>query len=228
MTGRPHLRRRSDHALWKVVPLMLLLWLVAWLWVPDRNDSSQNRRLDQLELGINALAVAVDEARASGENIPTPEQILEAARLDPQLLPRQGERGDPGERGPAGDRGEPGPAGQSGIPGEQGPIGDPGDQGPVGDQGPEGEQGPVGPQGALGETGDIGPVGPQGPEGATGPAGAPGEQGPVGEQGPAGPQGPQGPEGPAGLECPDGFTAQTFTFNSPGGQMTLFACIANP
>lgn len=55
-----------------------------------------------------------------------------------------------------------------------------------------------------------------------------GERGPPGPEGPRGPEGPVGPIGPAGppgMQCPPGFSAETLTLNSPGGQVTLFVCM---
>lgn len=45
--------------------------------------------------------------------------------------------------------------------------------------------------------------------------------------GATGPAGPRGPTGPAGAEsCPAGFEPGELVINHPGGQVTLFSCLA--
>ncbi len=117
--------------------------------------------------------------------------------------------GRKGVVGPAGATGKPGSAGSSGTAGKQGP---PGDQGETGATGEKGSPGPAGTNGPVGPAGTQGPPGPQGPMGERG------------EQGPPGPQGPQGPPG-SGFSCPSGFSPGAVTVNTPGGQITFFACI---
>lgn len=218
---------------WIVVVTMLLTvglsgYVVWWRWTSDDRNTEQNERLDALEDAIGALSAAIDEARAADQDIPTPEQILEAARLDPQLAARQGETGPPGPPGPSGP---PGPEGRTGAPGPQGEPGDTGATGASGQRGETGDTGATGAAGSAGQTGPPGPVGATGDTGATGPQGLQGEQGipgpigPAGPQGEPGPAGPPGPEGLPGMVCPDGYTPGTFDLNAPGGQMTVFACI---
>ena len=63
------------------------------------------------------------------------------------------------------------------------------------------------------------------------PTGGPGEPGPAGPPGPPGPAGATGPAGPAGppgaVECPAGFSEGELVINHPGGQVTLFTCLAS-
>jgi type II secretory pathway pseudopilin PulG len=223
--------------------VLAAIWLMTLFVLPSWNDLSQDERLDDLEHAINALAVGIDEAQEDNPDasIPTAEQILRAAGEDPSLLTRQGEPGPRGERGPKGDQGIqgiPGERGATGDTGEQGVPGQTGERGPTGDTGATGTTGERGPAGAEGDDGAPGPVGPPGLQGLPGPQGEQGIPGPVGpegpagpagpqgEPGPAGPPGPQGEPGPAGTMCPAGFVADTLTFNMPGGQMTVFACVA--
>lgn len=82
-------------------------------------------------------------------------------------------------------------------------------------------------------TGETGPVGPQGP---AGPQGQAGEKGDTGAQGPQGPQGPAGPPGPPGSGggggggpcegAPDGYAPGILVFNHPGGQVSIWTCLA--
>jgi hypothetical protein len=70
-------------------------------------------------------------------------------------------------------------------------------------------------------TGPQGPPGPPGPQGETGPQG---EQGPVGERGPPGPPGPPGGGPCAG--APEGYEPGLLVINHPGGQTTIYTCLA--
>jgi len=55
-----------------------------------------------------------------------------------------------------------------------------------------------------------------------------GETGPKGDTGPAGPPGPKGDPGSPGAEsCPTGSTFQAVKFNAPGGQTTIWTCVAS-
>lgn len=224
---------RHLHILTVIVAAVIIM-LFGSYWLLTTRDTSAGNRLDSLEGGLSALAVALDELRVAEPqaDIPTPEEIIDAAGLDPELLQR------PGPEGPIGSQGQPGAQGTDGPIGPQGPQGEPGAQG---------ETGPMGPQGLPGATGEIGPVGPQGQtgpagatgadgaDGATGPAGADGlsptpeqileaitaycadnggcigPQGEVGPIGPAGPEGPQGPEGPEGPQGPAGADGTLLT-----------------
>jgi hypothetical protein len=56
---------------------------------------------------------------------------------------------------------------------------------------------------------------------ATGPTGP---QGPIG---PPGPAGPPGPPAPAGFACPAGFTAGELVIDHPGGQTSIWTCLAD-
>ncbi len=108
--------------------------------------------------------------------------------------------------------------------GPQGPQGQPGKQGPPG----KSFHGPPGLQGVPGLRGVPGPRGPRGAMGRrgaaiVGAAGARGERGAPGAPGSPGQRGPAGPPGPA-FVCPAGYTLQTITINSPGGQTSLFVC----
>ena len=77
-------------------------------------------------------------------------------------------------------------------------------------------------------TGSTGPQGPQGDPGPTGPKGDTGSQGPIGPKGDTGATGPQGPTGPTGgISCPSGFSEGELVINHPGGQVTLFTCLAD-
>lgn len=111
---------------------------------------------------------------------PSPQEIADRLKADPEFLRavgaalQGGQKGDKGERGDKGDKGEPGPAGATGPAGPQGPTGAPGPEGAAGPQGPTGPAGPMGATGAAGPQGPTGAVGPQGP---TGPAGAKGDSG---------------------------------------------------
>lgn len=205
-------RRRSDRALRVVIVGFVILWLLNVFVIPSRTDQQQNDRLDTLEHALTALSLAIDEARTRDQKIPTPESILEAAGLHPEdLLPRPGPPGATGPQGPAG------------LPGERGPAG------PAGQVGPQGERGTDGLPGATGGFGPPGPAGEQGPPGATGARGEPGPIGPAGSDGipgPVGPPGPRGEPGPAGSACPSGFHGESLILNRPGGQVTVFACIA--
>lgn len=77
-----------------------------------------------------------------------------------------------------------------------------------------------------------GAPGPQGPPGPAGPAGPKGDQGDAGPQGPAGPTGPQGPPGSGGggggpcEGAPAGWEAGVLVLNAPGGQVSLWTCLA--
>lgn len=152
-----------------------------------------------------------------------------------------GPKGEQGPQGPSGSEGQGGDFGAPGPQGEQGPEGVPGangGQGPEGALGPTGSTGEPGAPGAPGDigstgepgaTGSSGPAGEPGPVGATGPPGPQGEQGLQGVQGIqglTGPAGPTGPQGPPGMQCPPGFIAETLKLNAPGGQITLFTCVA--
>lgn len=211
MSGRRfRVRRRTDFVVLLSMVVIIVIWLLTLFVVPSRSDIQQNDRLDDLEVAIAALSAAIDEARANQQKIPTPEQILEAAALDPRsLLPRQGEPGPPGKQGPQG------PQGERGEPGSQGDVG------------PSGEIGPAGPEGSPGSVGPQGPIGPEGSQGETGAPGATGSAGEQGERGPIGPPGPPGPQGPAGISCPSGFHTGQVTVNEPGGQVAVFTCISN-
>ncbi len=223
-------RRLDDRDQRAVIRALIIIAVVAVVWaltlfvLPSRNDLSQGRRLDALDAAVNALAAGLDEIRADNPTIkiPTAEEILRAAGEDPSLLTRQGEPGPPGPRGEPGigAPGPPGPAGARGDTGANGATGATGPPGVQGSEGPTGSEGPPGPQGPAGETGATGPPGPQG---EPGPAGEPGATGPQGPIGPAGPAGPAGSSGAA--TCPAGFTARTFTLNTPGGQLVLFGCV---
>lgn len=215
----PRFRRRSDKAVLFAAVAFIILWLLNIFVIPSRSDREQNERLDQLEHALDAMAVAVDDIRFQfpGLDIPTPEEILRAAALDPLLLPRQG---PPGEAGPQGVQGRPGERGATGPPGVPGLPGERGEQGSVGEIGPQGVSGEQGPPGATGARGEPGPIGPVGPNGIPGPAGPPGPTGEPGARGPA------GPPGPSGMVCPGGFHTETFTINTPGGQTTVFACVS--
>ena len=216
-------RNRAQWLFWFVaaavtVSLALGGYLIWSQWDTSNRVDSNAKRLDALEVAVGALSVAIDEARSNNQLIPTPEEILEAAGVNADdLLPRPGPPGDTGPAGPIGSRGEQGPSGPSGAPGLPGERGEPG---PAGEVGPQGERGEQGPPGASGAQGEPGPIGPVGPVGTSGPAGPPG---PTGERGPTGPQGPPGPEG---LQCPVGFHSGNLTLNTPGGQVTVFACVA--
>lgn len=183
---------------------------VIWAqWDTAERVDANEQRLDSLEAAVAALSVAIDEARARDQVIPTPEQILAAAGIEPgELLPRPG---PPGERGPIGPpgasvRGEKGDQGEPGVPGLPGPPG----ASVTGPQGEPGEQGPPGEPGAT----------------VTGPQGEPGAPGGPGPKGDTGAQGPRGEPGPAGLQCPNGFHAGTLPINTPGGQVTVFTCLS--
>lgn len=68
-------------------------------------------------------------------------------------------------------------------------------------------------------------TGPTGPKGNTGPQGPRGD---VGPQGPKGDTGPQGPPGPAGTTtCPPGYSQGKLVINHPGGQTSVWTCIAD-
>lgn len=219
---RPRFRRRSDRALWLVLPAFVILWLLNIFVIPSRSDREQDERLGELENAVSALALAIDEARANDQLIPTPEDILRAAGVHPDdLLPRPG---PPGPTGPQGVQGRPGERGATGPPGAPGLPGEAGEQGSVGEIGPQGVSGEQGPPGATGARGEPGPIGPAGSQGPPGPAGPPG---PTGETGARGPAGPTGAQGPAGMVCPSGFHADTFAFNAPGGQIVVFACVSS-
>jgi hypothetical protein len=57
--------------------------------------------------------------------------------------------------------------------------------------------------------------------------GATGPQGPAGKDGAVGATGPAGPAGSGGAEqCPAGSTFQAVVLNHPGGQITLWVCVA--
>jgi hypothetical protein len=195
---------------------VMLLWLIGSFGWLTRRDSELDGRLDTLQTGIDALAVAmVDlQERYPALPIPDPEFILERAGAE-NLRIVQGKQGNPGPQGPQGPPGPPGPTG---------PPGDDGDTGAVGAQGSAGLDGVPGSTGAPGPSGPPGPTGAPGPPGATGASGpAPtkaqllaavelycqtftcrGETGPQGPAGPAGPAGPQGEQGPQGEPGPAG------------------------
>lgn len=190
-----------------VVTSLLIGGYLVWAsWNTSDRITANEKRLDSLEQAVGALSIAIDEARSRDQIIPTPEEILRAAGVNADdLLPRPG---------PPGPIGSPGPRG---LPGERGPVG------PTGQVGPQGERGADGVTGATGEIGPQGPAGEQGPAGADG---AQGESGPPGPAGADGPPGPAGPRGPAGATCPAGFHGDTLTLNTPGGQVSVFTCIA--
>ena len=194
------------------VAVLFGVYLVWASWNTSDRITASEKRLDSLEQAVAALSLAIDEARTRDQKIPTPESILEAAGLHPEdLLPRPGPPGATGPQGPAG------------LPGERG------EQGPTGSVGPQGERGTDGLPGATGGIGPPGPAGEQGPPGATGAQGEPGPIGPAGSDGipgPVGPPGPRGEPGPAGSACPSGFHGESLILNRPGGQVTVFACIA--
>lgn len=198
-----------------IISLLLGAYLVWASWDTSDRLTANEQRLDSLEHAVAALSIAIDEARARDQIIPTPEQILAAAGVNADdLLPR------PGEQGPPGVTGSTGPTGTTGATGEQGPIGETGAQGIPGEKGDTGEQGIPGIQG---EKGDPGEQGIQGEQGLPGVKGDTGEQGPKGD---TGERGPVGPPGPAGSSCPSGFHGGTVAINTPGGQTTIFACLA--
>lgn len=125
----------------------------------------------------------------------------------PVVKAGKGTKGVPGIEGGQGGQGKTGKAGSKGAPGPKGEPGQPGAKGAKGDKGEKGDRG---------APGAPGPPGPRGATGATGANGATGAQGPPG---------PAGAQGPAGLPCPDGYTPTTITFNTPGGQKLLYACV---
>ena len=98
----------------------------------------------------------------------------------PQIMAKNGEKGDKGDTGAKGDTGEAGPKGETGPQGATGPQGQ---TGPQGEQGPQGIQGPQGLQGEKGETGAKGDTGPRGPQGEKGETGATGQTGAKGDDG---------------------------------------------
>jgi hypothetical protein len=82
-------------------------------------------------------------------------------------------------------------------------------------------------------TGEQGPPGPAGPAGPAGPKGEAGADstvpGPAGPAGPPGPQGPPGEGGGGGGPCegaPAGYAAGILVFNAPGGQQSIWTCLA--
>lgn len=64
--------------------------------------------------------------------------------------------------------------------------------------------------------------------GATGPQGPAGPKGENGPTGPAGPTGPQGPSGSGGVcsGAPPEYSPGVLVINSPGGQVTIWTCLA--
>lgn len=202
-----------EHAVvWLTLAVIaVVVWLVVSWMVNFSRHSSTDHRLDSLEVGLAALAEAIDELRATDPTaIESPEQILEEAGEDldvEDLLPRKGDPGPAGPSGAQGPTGPVGPLGPTGPPGPMGPVGatgDPGPPGPVGPQGVQGSPGAVGEPGADGDDGAPGPAGPEGPQGPAGPVGATGPEGPAGPPGPQGEPGPMGPPGPEGPPGPPG------------------------
>lgn len=97
-------------------------------------------------------------------------------------------------------------------------------QGPPGTDGTDGTDGLDGKDGRT-VTGPQGPPGESivGPRGRTGKTGAKGAKGDKGDKGNTGATGADGQDGG---DCPPGFTAQTLTLNAPGGQVTMYVCLA--
>lgn len=209
-----------------ILVVIAILLLFGSYYLLTRRDKSASDRLDSLEVGLAALATAIDDINRDFPEVPisTPEEIIEEAGENPEeVLVRPGPQGPAGPIGPQGEKGEVGPQGEPGLqgsPGEKGETGLQGDLGPQGIPGEIGSQGPIGPQGEQGETGEIGATGATGSQGpaptdqqildavtffcnstgsCVGPQGPQGETGPVGPQGPEGPAGPQGPQGEPGV-----------------------------
>lgn len=91
-----------------VVSVLFGGYIIWRQWDTSDRVTANERRLDSLEQAVAALSVAIDEARANDQVIPTPEQILEAAGVEPgELLPRPGPPGERGERGPPAQKAQP-------------------------------------------------------------------------------------------------------------------------
>lgn len=104
----------------------------------------------------------------------------EPAAPEPDVIAKEGPRGEPGASGPVGPVGPAGRDGDDGEPGAPGAIGAPGVQGIpglTGAPGADGATGSPGPAGATGEKGDPGAPGATGATGPQGPQGAPGVDG---------------------------------------------------
>ncbi|MFC7430969.1 MULTISPECIES: hypothetical protein [unclassified Agrococcus] len=164
-----------------MVPSGILAWrlTVQQAFISADQAADAQRDADYQEL-FEACAEADD---CEIGDVPSPDEVEDAAAPVPAGVPAAGEPGPQGPRGEAGSDGEPG---ADGAPGPAGPIGPPG---------PNGEVGSAGAPGVKGEPGET-VVGPQGEPGATG------AQGPAGEAGPQGPAGLDG-RGIASLVCDD-------------------------
>jgi hypothetical protein len=216
----------------------LVVGTFAWQEASGADTTPPATTVEPTEVGATTTATILVPVSPTPEQLAVAVEAYCAARDECRGVP-----GLPGEDGQDGVDGRDGVDGAVGPPGSSvvGPAGRDGEDGTsvVGPPGRDGEDGAtvVGPPGRDGEPGASGAdgatvVGPPGRDGAAGPQGAPGATGGVGAPGAdsqvPGPAGPQGEPGPpaTGLVCPDGFEPGDLTLNAPGGQVTMYVCLA--